>query len=291
MIQIALQKKLSGAAGAFLLDVNLDLPAGTFLSLYGKSGAGKTSILRMLAGLLDPDSGKITVGDSHWYDSEKPLSLITQKRKVGYVFQDYALFPNMTVLENLKFALQKGQSPQKITDLIALMELGDLQKRKPHTLSGGQQQRVALARALVQEPALLLLDEPLSAVDHQMQMKLQDYLLKVHQHYRLSIVLVSHNLAEIMKLSDQVAVLENGKIAKLGKPSEVFSSHEMSGKFQFTGELISMEPQGFLVILTLLIGQDLVKVIADEEEAASLTVGDRVVVASKAFNPIIKKTG
>jgi len=224
-----------------------------------------------------------------WLDSKNKISLTPQQRKVGFVFQDYALFPNMTVKENLQFALQKNQSQQIISELIELIELGELQHRKPKTLSGGQQQRVALARALVQKPELLLLDEPLSALDLEMRNKLQKYLLQVHQEYGLTTILISHDISEILKLSDEILVIENGKIVQQGTPIEVFSQKKVSGKFQFTGEIIGMEKQGFIYILAILIGKDLVKVVADEDEAKSLSVGDTVLVASKAFNPIIKK--
>lgn len=289
MIQIDLHKELQAANGKLYLDVNLSIAQGSFTSLYGKSGVGKTSILRMLAGLMKPDHGTISVANQLWFNSSKGIHLIPQKRKIGYVFQDYALFPNMTVEENLSFAQAKHQEKSLINQLIDMMELGALKTRKPRNLSGGQQQRVALARALVQQPTILLLDEPLSALDQEMRVKLQNYILKAHQELGLTTILVSHNVAEIMKLADQVIQLEDGKVMKQGSPAEVLSHQEISGKFQFTGELINLEKQGFLYILTILIGKDLVRVIADEHEAELLQIGDIVLVASKAFNPIIKK--
>lgn len=289
MIQLAIHKTLQAGRGAFELAVDLQIPSGTFLTLYGKSGAGKTSILRMLAGLLTPDEGQIVVNDRTWFDRQQKIDLPVQKRKVGYVFQDYALFPNMTVKENLHFALRKGQNTKHIEGLIELVALGEFQHRKPHTLSGGQQQRVALARALVPQPQILLLDEPLSALDHELRIKLQDYLLKLHQTYQLTTILVSHDMGELLKLSDQVALIEAGKIKQLGKPLEVFSNQTISGKFQFTGEVIALNKQGFITIVSILIGKELVRVIADEKETQHLTIGDQVLVASKAFNPIIRK--
>jgi molybdate transport system ATP-binding protein len=183
-----------------VLDLDLTIEKGQFVTLFGESGAGKTSTLRMLSGLLKPDSGTITVGNSTWFDSSRGIDLKPQQRKVGYVFQDYALFPNMTVLQNLEYALQKNQDNGKIRELLEFAELDELQHRSPETLSGGQKQRVALARALVQRPEILILDEPLSALDLKMRIKLQEYLLKVHKTYNLTTILVSHDIGEIVKL-------------------------------------------------------------------------------------------
>lgn len=289
MIDCQLRKTLNGAEGPMELDVKFQLVSGSFASLYGVSGAGKTSILRMLAGLMKPDAGYISVNGSTWFDADKKLNLSTQKRRLGFVFQDYALFPNMTVLENLSFALPRGNDRSIIDELIALMELEALVDRKPGLLSGGQQQRVALARAIVPLPRLLLLDEPLSALDSQMRHKLQDYLLQLHRKYELTTLLVSHDVAEVVKTSDQLLVLEQGRISQQGSPTKVWGSTNLSGKFQFTGEIIQIEAQGFLRVLSILIGKDLVKVVADETEMKDLKVGNKVLVASKAFNPIIKK--
>ena len=126
MIEVSLQKKLKAATGDLLLDVNLKINKGELVTLYGKSGAGKTSIFRMLAGLLNPDKGKIIADDLVWLDTDKNINLPPQRRKIGFVFQEYALFPNMTVLENLKFALSKGSDTNFINDLIEIVDLGDL---------------------------------------------------------------------------------------------------------------------------------------------------------------------
>ncbi|GAA4275124.1 ATP-binding cassette domain-containing protein [Aquimarina gracilis] len=289
MIALSLHKMLHTAQGNMLLDIALNVPHGEFITLYGESGAGKTSILRILAGLLDPDDGKIAINNDVWLDTEKKINLSPQKRKVGYVFQEYALFPNMTVRKNLEYALEKNQKNQIIDELIDVIELGDLQHRNPSTLSGGQQQRVALARALVQTPDVLLLDEPLSALDIKMRLKLQAYILKVHKKYNLTTILVSHDIGEVLKLSDKVYVLEEGKIIRSGTPSEIFTSHQMSAKFRFTGEVVSIQQEEVVYIVTVLIGNNVVKVIAQNSEITDLTVGDKVMVASKAFNPVIQK--
>ena len=289
MIDFFIQKKLSAASGDMLLKVEGHIESGNLVTLYGKSGAGKTSILRIFGGLFAPDEGRITANGKTWLDTRGGIDLPPQKRKVGFVFQDYALFPNMTIKDNLMFALEKGQDKKTVQELIDIMELGGLQNRKPNTLSGGQKQRVALARALVQKPVLLMLDEPLSALDHEMRIKLQSHILKVHQEYNLTTLLVSHDISEILKMSDQVLVLEHGQIVQQGTPSEIFANKEVSGKFQFTGEVVAIEKQDFIYILTIIIGKEIVKVISDEKEVVDLRIGDKVLVASKAFNPIIKK--
>lgn len=285
MIEISLQKQL----GPFALNIDLQLQFGDFLAIYGPSGAGKTTFLRILAGLVKPDQGHIIVGKKPWVDTNTRINLTPQQRQAGFLFQDYALFPHMTVRENLCFALNKHQGRAIISELIEIIELGDLQHRKPQTLSGGQQQRVALARAIVQKPKLLLLDEPLSALDLEMRKKLQNYLQCIHDEFQLTTILVSHDIAEIFRLANQVLVLESGTIQEIDHPSAVFQNNEVSGKFQFIGEIVALERQDFLYILSILIGKDIVRVIADEQEAIALSIGDQVMVASKAFNPIVQK--
>jgi molybdate transport system ATP-binding protein len=291
MIEVHLQKKLKAATGDLLLDVDLKIRKGELVTLYGRSGAGKTSVFRMLAGLMDPDKGKIVVDDMVWLDTVKGINLPPQRRKIGFVFQEYALFPNMTVLENLKFALAKGSDPSFINDLIEIVDLGDLQYRKPDTLSGGQKQRVALARALVQKPEILMLDEPLSALDFEIRNKLQVYILQVHKEFGLTTILISHDISEIIKMSDYLIELDQGKIIRQGLPAEVLTNQNVSGKFQFTGEILAIARQDFIFIITVLIGKEIIKVVADEDEGVKLAVGDKVMIASKAFNPIIHKIG
>jgi molybdate transport system ATP-binding protein len=287
MIDIDISKTLRSSIGQMELNVNAVVDAGEFMIIQGKSGAGKTSLLRMIAGLLTPDRGSIRVMESAWFDDNSKINKKPQDRNIGYVFQDYALFPNMTVKGNLEFAAGKDHS--KIDSLLEMMELGSLQNRRPNTLSGGQQQRVALARALVLTPKVLLLDEPLSALDHEMRSQLQQYLINVHREFGLTTLMVSHDVSEALKMADKVMVLEEGTVTQYGPPSSLFGDQSVSGKFQFTGTVIAVEKQGFLAILSILIGKDVVKVIADEDEATNYQVGDKVLVASKAWNPIIKK--
>lgn len=291
MIRFSLHKKLKASGGDMQFDVECQIDQGKLVTLFGESGAGKTSILRMLAGLLMPEKGTIEVNNSVWLDTQKGINLKPQQRKVGYVFQDYALFPNMTVRENLEYALDTNQDMGIVKELIDIIELTDLQDRKPETLSGGQKQRIALARALVRQPQILMLDEPLSALDRAMRTKLQDYILHVHRKYNLTTILVSHEMSEIFKLSDQILVLENGTITGQGTPMDIFTNRHISGKFQFTGEILQIEKEDIIYIISVLIGNNLVKVVADQSEVQQFSIGEKVLVASKAFNPLIEKIG
>ena len=286
-MKLKLHKRLHSTGGEMDLSMNFNIREGQFITLFGESGAGKTSVLRMIAGLMQPDEGVISVHDQIWYDSEKKINLSPQKRNIGVVFQDYALFPNMTVRENLQFALQKGQNHKVINELIEIVELGSLESRSPLTLSGGQKQRVAIARAIVQRPKILLLDEPLSALDAKIRIKLQDYLLDLHRSFGLTTILISHDVSEIFKLSDDVIKMKQGSIIKQGSPTDVFINQEISGKFKFAGEVLHIEKQEVIYVITVMIQSTIVKVVAQESEVTDLHIGDRVMVASKAFNPII----
>ena len=289
MIQLSIQKTLQAANGEMHLNVSGEIIQGKFVAIYGASGAGKTTILRILAGLIPGEGEYIKMDEQVWADRENKIHLPPQTRKIGFVFQDYALFPNMTVKENLQFALEKGQSMQVVDELIEMVELQQLFNRKPQTLSGGQKQRVALARALVRKPELLLLDEPLSALDNEMRIKLQEVILKIHRNYSLTTIMVSHDISEIFRMADTIWVIENGIIQKAGTPGEIFFNRQMSGKFQFAGDVLQIVKEDIVYVISVLIGNNVVKVIADESEVKELNIGDKVMVASKAFNPLIKK--
>lgn len=289
MIEIFLQKKLNSSSGDMLLDFKTEIESGQFVTLYGKSGAGKTSTLRIIAGLLKPDSGKISIHGNILLDSSQKINLPPQKRKIGFVFQDYALFPNMTIFENLSFALHKKQSKKILDELIEIMEIGNLRNQKPYRLSGGQQQRVAVARALVQKPELLLLDEPLSALDEEIRSKIQKYILEVHREYNLTTILISHNMAEVLKMSNHVLVLDHGRIIQEGHPLEVFFNDRLDGNFQITGVIVSIKNQMENSILTILIGKEIAKIAVNKSETLHLSLGDNIVISSPSFNPTIKK--
>ncbi|UGU17883.1 ATP-binding cassette domain-containing protein [Sinomicrobium kalidii] len=289
MIELNIHKTLQAAQGPMQLHLEFTVEKGQLVTLYGESGAGKTSTLQMLSGLMQPDNGRISVNGTTWFDKGRNINLRPQRRNIGYVFQDYALFPHMTIRRNLEFALDKKQDKNIVDDLINTVELGELQHRRPDTLSGGQKQRVALARALVRQPGVLLLDEPLSALDNTMRQKLQQHILEAHQKYGLTTILISHDIGEILKLSDKVYEIQNGNIIRQGTPSDMFGLGKTSAKFRFTGEVIRIQKEDVVYVVTIRIGNDVVKVVADPSETDGLQPGDKVAVASKAFNPVLQK--
>ena len=286
MIKVDIEKQLIATEGKFLLKVNFEVNKNEFLTLFGKSGSGKTTILRMIAGLENPDTGFIEVEGKTYFNSKKKINIPPQKRKVGFVFQNYALFPNMTVYENLEFAMEKPNK-QKIEEILEIVELQDLKNRYPNTLSGGQQQRVALARAIIRNPLILLLDEPLSALDLSVRLKLQDEIKKIHKLLNLTTLMVSHDKPEVFKLSDRVLWIDKGKIIKTGNPRKIFIEKEISGKFSFVGTILDIKNSDVIQITTVEIGNNLVEVIITGKE--EFKIGDNVLVSSKAFNPVIKK--
>ncbi|EAB5242864.1 sulfate/molybdate ABC transporter ATP-binding protein [Campylobacter jejuni] len=288
MIKIDIKLPINTAKGKKQLELNTCLKANEITAIFGESGAGKTTLLKIIAGLIKPEFGRIEVGDELWFDTQKNVNLAIQKRKIGFVFQDYALFPNMSVKENISYA---ATSKQKAEELLSLMNLENLAKIYPKNLSGGQAQRVALARALAREPQILLLDEPLSALDFKMRSFLQDELVKILQHFKITTLLVSHDLAEIYKLSHRILELSDGKIIKDARTNEFFTSSNLSAKLHLSATLLEMKKSDILVIFTLLLNQDIVKITLSEEEFLKsykdVKIGDTLLLSIKAFNPII----
>ncbi|ECP9171455.1 sulfate/molybdate ABC transporter ATP-binding protein [Campylobacter jejuni] len=290
MIKIDIKLPINTAKGKKQLELNTYLKANEITAIFGESGAGKTTLLKIIAGLIKPEFGRIEVGDELWLDTQKNINLAIQKRKIGFVFQDYALFPNMSVKENISYA---ATSKQKVEELLSLMNLENLAKIYPKNLSGGQAQRVALARALAREPQILLLDEPLSALDFKMRSFLQDELVKILQHFKITTLLVSHDLAEIYKLSHRILELKNGKIIKDFPKNEFFTHSNISAKLRLSATLLEIKKSDILVVLTLLLNQDIIKITLSEEEFLKayqdIKIGDTLVLSVKAFNPLILK--
>ncbi|EAJ9145127.1 TPA: sulfate/molybdate ABC transporter ATP-binding protein [Campylobacter coli] len=288
MIKIDIKLPINTAKGKKQLELNTCLKANEITAIFGESGAGKTTLLKIIAGLIKPEFGRIEVGDELWFDTQKNVNLAIQKRKIGFVFQDYALFPNMSVKENISYA---ATSKQKAEELLSLMNLENLAKIYPKNLSGGQAQRVALARALAREPQILLLDEPLSALDFKMRSFLQDELVKILQHFKITTLLVSHDLAEIYKLSHRILELSDGKIIKDARTNEFFTSSNLSAKLRLSATLLEIKKSDILVIFTLLLNQDIIKITLSEEEFLKayqdVKIGDTLLLSIKAFNPII----
>jgi len=281
MIKININKKLHGSNGEMDLNIDIDIKDNDFVALAGESGSGKTTLLRILAG-LEEVKGTIKIGDKIWLNDK--INLPPQKREIGFVFQDYALFPNMSVEENLLFV---NKDKKMANHLLNITELTKLKKRLPNTLSGGQKQRVSLCRALMNKPKLLLMDEPLSALDPSMRTKLQNEILTLHKEFGTTTIMVSHDPSEIYRLSNRVLVLNQGKIINDGKPKDVLLRTTGSQKFSFEGELLDIKKVDVIYIAIISIGQQLVEIVVTAEETKNLTIGDIVNVSTKAFNPTI----
>jgi len=275
MIQINLKNSI--------IDINLEINSGDFIALSGKSGSEKTTLLRTLAG-LEKAAGSLHVEGKVWQDESTCRSI--QDREIGFVFQDYALFDNMSILENLLYV---EKDLDLANHLLKMTELTNLKNRKPSTLSGGQKQRVALCRAMMKKPKLLLLDEPLSALDNEMRQKLQRELLALHKEFKFTAILVSHDPSEIYKLCSRVIVLEDGNIINDGKPKDILLKTNGSQKFSFVGEVLEIKKVDVIFIAIIAIAQQLVEIVITGDEASALHVGDMVDVSTKAFSPNIKK--
>ena len=273
---------LHGSHGELHLDVNLHINQGEFVALSGESGAGKTTLLRILAGLEESNS-KIEVDGDIWQDEKyiKPI----QKRDIGFVFQNYALFPNLNVINNLLFVKKDKELAKYLLNLVNLYEL---KNRDIKSLSGGQQQRVSLCRALMKQPKLLLLDEPLSALDLNIRAKLQDEILALHKEFETTTIMISHDPSEMYKLASRVLVLKDGKIVKDGSPKEVLLKTKGSQKFSFEGLLLEIIKVDVINVAIVSIGQQIVEVVVSNEEAKSLKIGEKVNISTKAFTPSIK---
>ena len=226
-------RKHFGAVQA-LRSLTLQVRKGELISLLGPSGCGKTTLLRIVAGFIEPDAGRVTIagGDVR--------HVPTHKRNLGMVFQSYSLWPHMSVSENVAFGLAsrgvaRAVQRQKVDHALNLVELGDLSERLPRELSGGQQQRVALARALVYEPEILLLDEPLSALDRKLRERMQRDLRQLQQGLGITTIFVTHDQEEALILSDRVAVMSDGKIVQIGSPREIYEHPESYFVADFVG--------------------------------------------------------
>lgn len=289
-LQFRATKTLHTTLGPQLLDVHFQLPKGGKLAIYGPSGAGKTTLLRILAGLTEVTSGHIEVDGEVWLDTTSRIDLPTRRRSIGFVFQDFALFPHLTVRQQLEYARHQTADRKIVGELLTLMELESLQHLRPALLSGGQQQRVALARAIARQPRLLLLDEPLSALDDEMRYKLQEYLLKIHHHYDLTTLLVSHHLPEVLRLSDKVLVLEKGSVTREGAPSALFlapSPDPSPARFQTIGEITAIAFSEGRYIITVHCADTFIHIALNAAQTADLQVGKKVWVTSNDFQPFI----
>ena len=247
MLSVSFRKRLKG----FSLDVEFE-SEGRVTALFAPSGSGKSLTLQTIAGLIKPDEGKIKVGRKVFFDSSKKVNLPPQKRKVGYLFQDYALFPNMSVIENVRYGGNKG-----VENLLKVLEIDSIRDRYPNEISGGQKQRVALARALASKPEILLLDEPFSALHKSLKTSLYGELKRIQEMFNIPVVLVTHDIDEVFELSDTVVILRDGRVIQSGKPFDVFmnpadedTARLLGHKSFISGTVVSVEGEYALVKLS-----------------------------------------
>ncbi|HEV7416536.1 MAG TPA: ABC transporter ATP-binding protein [Tianweitania sediminis] len=234
--------KKSFGETAVVRDFNLDVGRGEFISFLGPSGCGKTTMLRMVAGFEEPSAGRIVV------DGKDVTNLKPNQRKIGMVFQAYALFPNLTVAQNIAFGLNVAGTPRaetakRVSEMLVLIGLPQLGDRFPYQLSGGQQQRVALARALAPKPRLLLLDEPLSALDAKVRVSLREEIRQIQKELGITTIFVTHDQEEALSISDRIVVMNNGRADQVGTPFEIYNRPTTRFVANFVGTLNVLEGQ------------------------------------------------
>jgi len=247
MLNARLRRKFPEGPGSAAFSLELDLNAAPGVTvLFGPSGAGKTLTLDCIAGFAQPDQGRVLLDDQILYDGAARVALPPRKRRCGYVFQNYALFPNMTLRQNLEFALHgkpRLERHRRIAQMLERFHLEGLQGRRPHELSGGQKQRCSIARALIGSPRMLLLDEPARGLDAPLRAELYATIRQVRSDYRIPILLVTHDLDECLELGDDIVILREGRVAQTGIPHDVFDKPASLEVAQLLGlhNMLSME--------------------------------------------------
>src|SRR5579872_4650632 len=222
MIEIDIHKTLGG----FTLQATFSAPASGVIALYGRSGAGKTTIVNALAGLVKPDRGRIAFGDAVLFDSEAGIFLRPEQRHLGYVFQEGRLFPHRSVRGNLRYGMRSHTDPATASDfegVVKLLDLGALLERRPGDLSGGEKQRVAIGRALLANPRLLLMDEPLASLDSARKIEILPFIERLRDELKIPIIYVTHSIEEIIRLADTLVVIADGAAAAVGSIEELTS--------------------------------------------------------------------
>jgi len=271
MIYCQFQKTYHSKKSSFQLNIKASFLLKAINVIFGPSGSGKTSLLRLISGLDIIDEGSIRIKNKYWTQTTTKTNLPLNKREIAYVFQENSLFPNMTVLQNLNFVKKEINSPL-LNDLIATLEIKHLLMNKPNELSGGQKQRVSLARAILQEPNFLLLDEPLTALDEVLRKKLQSYLITLQKKYKFTVIMVSHNLQEVLKIADHVCVLNYGEILEQGPANILLSNNP---KNTLKGTVLKVENNS----ITVLIATQQIKIEKSKILKNNIAIGDFVEIS------------
>jgi multiple sugar transport system ATP-binding protein len=303
--------------------VTMEIAEGSFTSFLGPSGCGKTTMLRMIAGLEDPDAGEIRVGDKIIYSSAQVISTSAKKRKMGLVFQSYALWPHMTVFDNIAYGLKTKKVPrrgiaEKVDSILSMMKMRELKARYPSELSGGQQQRVAISRMLAVDPNILLMDEPLSNLDAKLRMEMRAELKRLHRDTGITIIYVTHDQIEAFSLSTHVAVMDKGRIQQFDVPESIYDRPEnlfvagfigtpfvnlISGKvasgenrkIRMEGDFDLVFPEGFTFqgsqeVVVAVRPEDLTIYREDKKDTVEYTIDDSFNAGSALFLSLTRET-
>ena len=290
--------KKSFTEGEAVLDnISLEISKGEFITLLGSSGCGKTTTLRIIAGLEQPDAGSV------WRDGREVTGLEPNQRDVNTVFQNYALFPHMNVAENIGYGLKlkkvpKSEIRKKVSQMLELVQLEGYEKRKPSELSGGQKQRVAIARALVNNPKVLLLDEPLGALDLQLRRAMQIELKHLQKKLGITFIYITHDQEEAINMSDRIAVMRDGRIEQIGTPDEIYNHPKTSYVATFVGNAnilhgVAESIQGENAIVKIGNDRVIVKLETSQQDTGGkqyLSAGEKVTLAVRSENILLQET-
>ncbi|NSD29835.1 ABC transporter ATP-binding protein [Blautia wexlerae] len=293
--------KKSFTEGEAVLDnISLEISKGEFITLLGSSGCGKTTTLRIIAGLEQPDAGSV------WLDGREVTGLEPNQRDVNTVFQNYALFPHMNVAENIGYGLKlkkvpKSEIKKKVSQMLELVQLEGYEKRKPSELSGGQKQRVAIARALVNNPKVLLLDEPLGALDLQLRRAMQIELKHLQKKLGITFIYITHDQEEAINMSDRIAVMKDGRIEQIGTPDEIYNHPKTSYVATFVGNAnilhgVAESIQGENAIVKIGNDRVIVKLETSQQDTEDtggkqhLAAGEKVTLAVRSENILLQET-
>ena len=293
--------KKSFTEGEAVLDnISLEISKGEFITLLGSSGCGKTTTLRIIAGLEQPDAGSV------WLDGREVTGLEPNQRDVNTVFQNYALFPHMNVAENIGYGLKlkkvpKSEIRKKVSQMLELVQLEGYEKRKPSELSGGQKQRVAIARALVNNPKILLLDEPLGALDLQLRRAMQIELKHLQKKLGITFIYITHDQEEAINMSDRIAVMKDGRIEQIGTPDEIYNHPKTSYVATFVGNAnilygVAESIQGQNAIVKIGNDRVIVKLETSQQDTGDtrakqyLAAGEKVTLAVRSENILLQET-